>query len=715
MVAVFFITGSIASSPAAAEPLVSEQARSFAGIERLALQKMSGQDFWFFLKALPEDQSTGLENEPFLKNAGYLFFNSPINHIGQSSPLRKRINPTGGKIPVLCYMMGEKGWGGNRYHPGAMEDFKTAEAQAWLKEWGDDFIGLTHLEGNWNVVKTRFVNDQWPAVLKMPFPTNKEESYSLVEAYFKKFMLLNNLPVLPGSIGFLDHHTLRWGARATTTYFGSNLLYAQLQSAFARGAARQFGKLWHVYYANYGLCVNLKLKGEGVEGVFDGQTQFCHRSPEITTCETYVENNTRQRYMLAGARLGADVKTSMRPNYYFCYMAGANSLQNESDSTRFRYAGYNPHGRTESPLARNFRNDKTYPSPVVDLYREIDSYARRQPRGTPCTPVAIMLDRHHGYIYPKKTTCFTFAPLERGDHQINELFDALFPFKLAERSYELAQKASYLREVPAEHCCFHNLPYGNFFDVLTNDCSLETLSAYPVVLLTGLQGNWPDLTEKLVRYVKDGGTLAMDASQIRREMPAEMTGVETCGEWLDGKGHIDRRGNQVAEKPYAYQKLKLLNGEALHFDSDSKLPLLVRTKYGKGIVLFCSVPHFLDKEEKENPRLLKLCGMTLGRMLDEVLPVRVKVASGSIDYSLNKIGNGWLATLINYDGVTHGMGQEPVIDKSLTAQIRLEADGNYDVIETISGEKVEYHRKDGRTILKIPVLPGDVKIIKLSH
>jgi len=700
----------------ASDSLVSERSRSFENIERLAPVKMCNQDFWFILRDLPEDRTTGLEKEAFLKHAGYLFYDAPCKHIGKDGTLGERVSVTGGKVPVVCYMLGEKGWEGNYYHPEFMKAFRTEEAREWQKEWGDAFIGLVHLEGNWNVVKRYYVNDQWPALVNMPFPANKEESYRLIEAYFKKYLLLDDLPVLPGSIGFLDHHTLRWGARATTTYFGSNPLYAQLQSAFARGAARQFGKFWHVYYANWGVCVTMKLKGEGAGGNFDGGTLFNYRSLDLNSCTIfYMELYKTNKYSYAGAQFGADVKASMRPNYYYCYMAGANSLQNESDGSRFRYAGYDPHSPPELPLIRNFREDKIYPSPVVDLYREIDAYVKKQPRGIPYTPFAVLLDRHHGYIQPNSATYFTFAPLERGDYQINALFDTMFPFERSYRNINLAQKAKFLREIPAECNCFINLPYGNIFDVLNNDCSQDILSAYPVVLLTGLQGEWPDLTDKLVRYVKNGGTLVMDVSQIRKEMPAEMIGAETSGEMKKGRAHVDLEGNKEEEEEYSYQKVKLKNGEALYLDSESRAPLLVRAKYGRGVVLLSAVPQYLDNREKDKAKALKLYDIMLRRMIEEVMPVKVRVLSGGIDYSLNKRGKEWLVTLINYDGVTHGMGRPVEVDKAKTARIRVEAEGKYDEAEdTISGEKMK-SEYEGRTILNVSVEPGEIKIIKLAR
>lgn len=679
---------------ASGDSLVPETAKTFAGISKLALPEMCGKDFWFILKKLTEDHTTGLEKEAFLKHSGYW---------GIGPGAASRISENGGKVPVIEIA---------RYNEAEMKSLKSELIQNWIKEYGNAFIGMTVLEGkgrgNWNVVKEWVFNKQCMADTGLPAPTNKEEAYRLIETYFKKNLLMTemNVPVLPGSIGFLDHHTMRWGASATTTYFGSNLLYAQLQSAFARGAVRQFGKFWHVYYANWGLCTIIDLKGDKIKGMIDGETNFSYRAPEIAG-----KDGGWCGYQ--GARFGADVETTMRPNYYFCYIAGANSLQNESDLSGFRYARYNPHASPEAPLIRNFREDKIYPSPVVDLYREVYEYSRRQPRGVPYTPFAILLDRHHGYIYPRNDKYFTFPKIEAGDYQVDAVFDLFFPFERSRYNFNLAKKAEFLKDVPAEQNCFINLPYGNIFDVLTNDCPGDVLDAYPVVLLTGLQGKWPELSARLADYVRNGGTLVMDVGQITDGMSEEMLGAEIIkGELLKGNAYVDQEKKLCKTNEYSYLRSNVKNGKAVFLDSASQLPLLIRTNYGKGCVLLCTVPHFLACDGR---KLAGFYSKMLAEIAHSVMPVRVRTVTGGIDYSLNKIGDEWLATLINYDGITHNMGQPVVIDKKRTAKLVLEADGTYEAVETITRKKLNCGHRNGLTELDLSVAPGEVKIIKLSR
>ncbi|MFA7184914.1 MAG: hypothetical protein WC082_08480, partial [Victivallales bacterium] len=213
-----------------------------------------------------------------------------------------------------------------------------------------------------------------------------------------------------------------------------------------------------------------------------------------------------------------------------------------------------------------------------------------------------------------------------------------------------------------------------------------------------------------------GGTLVMDISQLRKGIPPEMSGIEAVGRLAAGNAYIDRSQNAVTDRNYSYHQAKLTNTAGLIYDSASRAPLLIRTKYGKGIVLLSTIPFYLsDSTKPEKAGLLKLYRLMLKQLVNEVMPVRVESVSGGIDYSLNKAGKDWLATLINYDGITHNMGQAAVLDKSKTARINLEADGKYNAVDTISGKKPECEYSENKTRLKLTVEPGEIKIIKLSR
>ena len=671
----------------AAKELTAPDARCFKGIKKLAGEKNCGRDFWFMLREFQLDKK--FTSEPLFKESG--------SFGGWGGANKETIErATKNDKPVILNM---------QYTDNEKKMLKSPEVQKILGNMGQRFIGLTHLEGTWNVVKSSSAN-KWPALLNLKFPQTKEASYQLVRNYFEKNLLIEEIHVCPGSIGFLDHHTLSWGASATTSYWGSNLIFAQLQAAFSRGAARQFKRPWNVYYATCGVCCKSSIS-EGIlkNATIDSSLRFSLRSPEIV----YVQNEKLLTYK--GAHCGADIKTTVRPNYYYAYMSGVNFLENESDSENLRYAAYDPNGEVESPLIRLLRDNKIFLSPMTLLQKEVYDYTKKQPRGIPYTPFAVLLDQHHGYTSPNRSTYFTFATLEEGDHQINALFNVFFPFNDSIHNFKLAEAAKDIKDIPAEQSCFINLPYGNLFDVLTNEASDEILQAYPVIIMAGNHDN-PDLKEKLLKYVANGGTLVLATTQIPKDIPPEFHNIRISEEILKGKGFIDDAGITVAEKDFSFYKTELLDGAAcIYKESNTGAPLIISNAYGKGKVLICTIPHFLNVERS----MPKFFDTLLKHMIVEIMPVQIKMLSGQIDFSLNKVDDYYLATLINYDGLRHSIGRPVEINKSKTAKLILSTNGeNMNMIETITGSAVLSESAQGKTIATIEIEPGDVKIVKIT-
>lgn len=110
---------------------------------------------------------------------------------------------------------------------------------------------------------------------------------------------------------------------------------------------------------------------------------------------------------------------------------------------------------------------------LAQLYAFINAHDR----GTPYTPVAIVLDHYAGYnAYEHKawgTLAFTAA-----DHEIDDLFcTQLFPQSdfIHYTPFPSNPEKPYLRPTP----------YGELYDVLLSSVSGSTLKDYPVVLLAG--------------------------------------------------------------------------------------------------------------------------------------------------------------------------------------------------------------------------------------
>lgn len=660
---------------------------NFLKIDKLGPQKICGREFLFMLRQLGSDKQ--FPNEELFKESGvYTRINGLDAAISQNTP-------------IIFYAM---------YTDSEKERIKSPNFKNKIHSLGDRFVGMVHMEGIWNVVKSKYVNNSWPKLMNCPFPTTKEESYRLVEKYFSSKLLLDDIPVCPGSIGFLDHHTLRWGASATTSYWGTNLLFGQLQAAFSRGASRQYKRPWNVYYAIFGLCTKVNLIGDKLNIVIDDVTQYDVRAPEI------VKARKRDRIVTyRGPYCGADISTTVRQNYYYAYMSGVNTLENESDSERLRYAEYDTTSTTnpEPPLIRILRDKKLFLSPMTLLQKEIHTYTKRQARGIPYTPFAILLDHHHGYIYPGRKTYFTFSPIEKGDYQINALFNMLFPFKDYYKNLELAKTAKFIEDVPAEQSCFVNLPYGNLFDVLTNDVSNEILNAYPVVILTGKHEN-PNLFKILENYIRNGGVLIASSAQFSKENLKTICMADISDVNTSGTGYIHPSNKTIKERDFIFYKANQNHASIEYKESQTGLPLVVSNPYHNGYLYICTAPYFMDQGKELDGSILNVFKDLLGRLMKKVMPVHLSIHKGRIDFSLNKLDDSYLVTLINYDGITHSIGKPVTVDLTKSTELTLDIDGEYVMEETILNESIYSEMKNGNTLAIVKVKPGDVKIIKIT-
>ena len=136
-------------------------------------------------------------------------------------------------------------------------------------------------------------------------------------------------------------------------------------------------------------------------------------------------------------------------------------------------------------------------SPLGRQHVELNAWFRRHPeRGVMFTPVALMLDFHHGWNMPRHLyrgdmyKIWGKFPYEKGDYAIDGLFRMIWP------GYE---DCSYLRN---ERGFLTPTPYGDIFDVVTNRCPPEVLRQYTAIMLLGDVEMTPALVEHLTDFVR---------------------------------------------------------------------------------------------------------------------------------------------------------------------------------------------------------------------
>jgi len=243
----------------------------------------------------------------------------------------------------------------------------------------------------------------------------------------------------------------------------------QIGAAYARGAARQYGRQWLLDASPWSpLTGGMKFDADGnnLSGVTDSQ---------------------QMRTWLYG------------------YFAGAGCVFEEaSNITHFRPTG-SGEGQTEFIITSTGRMAKE----VADF-----CFRRCPERGVPYAPVGVLLEHLHGFE-PRPHTNFRgdgawyYLPRGDGEWEIERFWQAVYP---GHSEYpEVGEEAPLVEREPR---CLHQSVVGDVFDVLTDRSPVEVLMRYPRLLtLGGIQVS-PELLSTLRAYVEAGGQLLLNVAHL---------------------------------------------------------------------------------------------------------------------------------------------------------------------------------------------------------
>ena len=439
------------------------------------------------------------------------------------------------------------------------------------------------------------------------------------------------IPAQSTSSTSFAHALTQWGVNLIGMETAAVMPMTGMRIAFTRGAARQFGGAFLYYHApNFGDTATTFTRAQN----FAGPDYFYH-----------------SRY---GATMGPSLSW-YRKNYYLYYMAGASAIYLEQGHDQFFKPGPGEHPFQLNPLGR-----------ITD---EFVRFAEKHPdRGTPYTPVAFLLDPANGFEmtdYPHWP--FEVSQIDRGDRALRELFGvAYYPGLVVEGEPAIADRQPFISGV-----------FGDIFDVLTaadgrgSKSKISTLlPAYRAVVVGG-RVEWSDeWIQRLNEYVRNGGTLVINAAQIKR-LPEQLLGVRLTNE--TGEAHNARclaPGEDVQDlkgQIFRYEKLELKGATPL-ITTLSDQPLVTVNNVGKGNVVFVAVPDLLAEDERMTP----FAAHMLAHVFANAAPVKV---TGDVEYLVNRSANGWIVTLLNNNGVfktQQGMAQ---VDRSAYVNVTISLNG----------------------------------------
>jgi hypothetical protein len=446
------------------------------------------------------------------------------------------------------------------------------------------------------------------------------------------------------------HALTQWGVKLLGMETAAVMPMTGMRIAFTRGAARQSGGAFLYYHApNFGDTATTFTKVQN----FAGPDFFYH-----------------SRY---GPSMGPSLSW-YRKSYYLYYMSGASAIYLEQGGDQF----FKP-GPGENPLQLN---------PLGRITEEFMRFAEKHPdRGVPYTPIAFLLDPAHGFEmtdYPQWP--FEVSQIDRSDRALRELFGvAYYPGLVVEGEPAMADRQPFVAGV-----------FGDIFDVVTTEA--KDFAGYRAVVL----GGRAESNQKLNEYVRDGGTVVVNAAQIRN-VPQAVLGVRLTNATAEADTARCSDGTDLSGQLFRYEKIELKGATTLIAATNGD-PLVTVNKVGKGTVVFAALPDLLGIDERVTP----FAAHMLAHIFADATPVRVR---GDVEYLINRTENGWVVTLLNNNGVY----------KTQQGMAQVDRNAYVDVSISVRGEKIQsasdWMNAAALTVeannVKVRIAPGGVAVVEL--
>lgn len=481
---------------------------------------------------------------------------------------------------------------------------------------------------------------------------------------------------------YVLHHYYEWGLKFVWLERSAWFPNLQLGIAFLRGAANQYQGFWGIDFSSWGGLFSVEL-------------------PRLPV-----------HYDAEGKRLAGAEPDYLLRGWLVTFLSGA-----DFDFQEVTDLGY---------VLPQEEGEEWELSPLGEKAKEFADFAlRRHPEGgKPYVPFALILEHDHGWDAPRwQNNNFVWGnkvPYEQGDYMIENFFEAAFPgYKVSSGSYE----KNWNPEVPWKseeeyfemlHNGYDMRPFnkgkitssrwGDSFDVLLENASMETIKEYKVIALLGRIKLNSDLASNLKEYVKEGGTLVLSGKQLGEELSPEeikdFTGIEVLAPWSEiyGPSRCEICNRTFEELRFEYTPVKLKGAKVLA-TNHRREPIITEHKIGKGKVIYI-VPYY-----GQELRSLSLLNITT-HILDHIYGEHqlVKIEGAPIEYLVNRNEKGLWVSLINNEN-TPWEGK---------VEIKVPSYVNEGKVKEIWEEKdIHLEEKNSSLVFKPSVEPLSFKIFEI--
>jgi hypothetical protein len=313
---------------------------------------------------------------------------------------------------------------------------------------------------------------------------------------------------------------------------------------------------------------------------------------------------------------------------------------------------------------------------------------------------------------------FEVSQINRGDRALRELLGAAYyPGPVREGEPASGERQAFVPGV-----------FGNIFDVLVASgvtgvspaerhaqdaraTAINAIDAYRAIVVGG-EINWTlAWIKKLQEYVRNGGTVVLNAAQVKG-LPSEFLGVRFTGATGESHNATCLSPNEPPQEMHGgifrFDQFELKGAQAL-ITTPSNEPLVTVNKVGRGKVVLVGVHDLLGEDERIPPFVAHL----LVHLATDATPVHV---DGDVEYLVNRNSRGWVVTLFNDNGVFKPQQGLSQVDRSASVQVKLSLRGapllsanEWTADQAIAIQKL-VNQPDSVTV---NIAPGGIAVVEL--
>jgi hypothetical protein len=449
------------------------------------------------------------------------------------------------------------------------------------------------------------------------------------------------------------------------------------------------GALNSVYHEMFGYTKAYGLEGNRIVTLWnDGQ--FFARDGGLMDYQPTVNP-----FWADGTPKGGHSLSLTKRTFYYAYMSGASLLYPEGGSVNY------------------YNNDNSYQgmfmlSPLgrvgQDIYKFSHNTLDQNNRGIVWAPVGILMNRAHGLGLEtwSQNKIFSGMSMDSKDYMNKGLLQSIWGESLVPQN--ATNESTFLQ----------NNEFGEIFDVLLEDASLDVIKKYPVIILSGDINLDAIMTQKLIDYANAGGNLVVNIEYLNNNTTLRnFVGITNAAQinnqifdklkWIPD-GITDNVSFQANVKPIWLNSGTEPLMQGGNYAAGINFNLASIRSVGNGKAICIAFPDLMNTTIWE----------FILRHLTKDKAIRPFIVNGDIQHSYSYANNEWIVTLINNNGVAKTNDNIESINHSFDTSVSLtyqEPDAAITNVYDITGSQ---NISSSNGVFSVNIPAGDIKVIRVS-